>query len=232
MSRHCNRCNVDVVDEAIECPLCHGVLELDDEDKVENISDMVSKSSTYPDVTVSLKIMKLVIRIVIFASVIAGITVLLVNYLTFNGVYWSLIVIAGLVYGNLTLLYSFRDRKSIQRIIQVQMLAAIVLLQILDYLLGSKGWSFSYALPILFVGVDVGMVVLMIVGIDGWQTYIMTEIVTFILSIVIFVMRLCGLVKGSFFMIIAIAVTGIILLGTVLFGQKMVENELKRRFKL
>ena len=37
MSRHCNRCNVDVVDEAIECPLCHGVLELDDEDKVENI---------------------------------------------------------------------------------------------------------------------------------------------------------------------------------------------------
>ena len=232
MSRHCNRCNVDVVDEAIECPLCHGVLELDDEDKVENISDMVSKSSTYPDVTVSLKIMKLVIRIVIFASVIAGITVLLVNYLTFNGVYWSLIVIAGLVYGNLTLLYSFRDRKSIQRIVQVQMLAAIVLLQILDYLLGSKGWSFSYALPILFVGVDVGMVVLMIVGIDGWQTYIMTEIVTFILSIVIFVMRLCGLVKGSFFMIIAIAVTGIILLGTVLFGQKMVENELKRRFKL
>ena len=232
MSRHCNRCNVDVVDEAIECPLCHGVLELDDEDKVENISDMVSKSSTYPDVTVSLKIMKLVIRIVIFASVIAGITVLLVNYLTFNGVYWSLIVIAGLVYGNLTLLYSFRDRKSIQRIIHVQMLAAIVLLQILDYLLGSKGWSFSYALPILFVGVDVGMVVLMIVGIDGWQTYIMTEIVTFILSIIIFVMKLCGLVKGSFFMIIAIAVTGIILLGTVLFGQKMVENELKRRFKL
>ena len=232
MSRHCNRCNVDVVDEAIECPLCHGVLELDDEDKVENISDMVSKSSTYPDVTVSLKIMKLVIRIVIFASVIAGITVLLVNYLTFNGVYWSLIVIAGRVYGNLTLLYSFRDRKSIQRIIQVQMLAAIVLLQILDYLLGSKGWSFSYALPILFVGVDVGMVVLMIVGIDGWQTYIMTEIVTFILSIIIFVMKLCGLVKGSFFMIIAIAVTGIILLGTVLFGQKMVENELKRRFKL
>ena len=232
MSRHCNRCNVDVVDEAIECPLCHGVLDLDDEDKVENISDMVSRSATYPDVTVSLKIMKLVIRIVIFASVIAGITVLLVNYLTFNGVYWSLIVIAGLVYGNLTLLYSFRDRKSIQRIIQVQMLAAIVLLQILDYLLGSKGWSFSYALPILFVGVDVGMVVLMIVGIDGWQTYIMTEIVTFILSIVIFVMRLCGLVKGSFFMIIAIAVTGIILLGTVLFGQKMVENELKRRFKL
>ena len=232
MSRHCNRCNVDVVDEAIECPLCHEVLDLDDEDKVENISDMVSRSATYPDVTVSLKIMKLVIRIVIFASVIAGITVLLVNYLSFNGVYWSLIVIAGLVYGNLTLLYSFRDRKSIQRIIQVQMLAAIVLLQILDYLLGSKGWSFSYALPILFVGVDVGMVVLMIVGIDGWQTYIMTEIVTFILSIVIFVMRLCGLVKGSFFMIIAIAVTGIILLGTVLFGQKMVENELKRRFKL
>ena len=232
MSRHCNRCNVDVVDEAIECPLCHGVLDLDDENKVENISDMVSRSATYPDVTVSLKIMKLVIRIVIFASVIAGITVLLVNYLTFNGVYWSLIVIAGLVYGNLTLLYSFRDRKSIQRIVQVQMLAAIVLLQILDYLLGSKGWSFSYALPILFVGVDVGMVVLMIVGIDGWQTYIMTEIVTFILSIVIFVMRLCGLVKGSFFMIIAIAVTGIILLGTVLFGQKMVENELKRRFKL
>ena len=68
MSRHCNRCNVDVVDEAIECPLCHGILEIEEENRVEKISDTVSKSVTYPDVTVTLKIMRLIIRINRFSA--------------------------------------------------------------------------------------------------------------------------------------------------------------------
>lgn len=230
MSRRCIRCNVNIADDAIECPLCHGVLETGKGD--EHSIGQDSTSLTYPDVTASLKWMQIVIRAVVFIALIIAVTVLIINYLTFNGVYWSLIVIAGLCYGIMTLLYSFRERKSVQKIIVVQMLLAIPLLIALDNLTGGEQWSFMYALPILFIAVDIGALVLMIVGIDGWQNYIMTEITTVLLSAILLIFHFTGLIKTTLLAIIAVAVTGFILLGTVMFGSRMVSNEIKRRFKI
>ena len=233
MSRHCNRCNIEIMDDAIECPLCHGVLEdaPDSDADTPQVED-VSRSLTYPDVSSSVHLLQLIVRIVIFTAIVAEVIVLIVNYMTFNGVYWSFIVGLGLLYGCATLLYSVLERKSMQRIIQVQMLLALLLVILLDVVLGYKGWSFKYVIPLILMGVDLGIVVLMFVGIDGWQTYIMTEIVTFLLSIVLMILHFTHLVSTSYFTIISLAVTGLILLGTIMFGQNMISNEIKRRFRI
>ncbi len=233
MARRCVRCNINIVDDAVKCPLCNGVLEtIGDEEEETSGVDQMSRSLTYPDVTISTRLMQYIIRGVIFAAIVAEVIVLLVNYLTFNGVYWSLIVGVGLLYGIITLLYSVRKRKSMQRIIQVQLLLAIALVIILDVLLDYKGWSFGYAIPIALMAVDVGMVVLMIVGIDDWQTYIMTEITVFVLSAILIILHMTKLVHTSFFALIAFLVTGLVLLGTILLGQNMISNEIKRRFHI
>ena len=230
MTRKCIRCNVNIADDAIKCPLCHGVLEVEDDNS--HSIEQESVSLTYPDVTASLRRMQFVIRLVIFVAIIAEVTVLIINYKTFKGVYWSLIVGLGLWYGVVTLVYSFRERKSIQKIISVQMFLGILVLILLDHFTGGYGWSFRYALPILFMGVDAGALILMFVGIDGWQNYIITEIVTFALSMVLIILHYTKVVSTSFLAVIAAGVTGAILLGTVMFGQRMVSNELKRRFKI
>ena len=82
------------------------------------------------------------------------------------------------------------------------------------------------------MGVDVGALVLMIVGIDGWQNYIMTEITTMFFSIILLILHFTGLVDTSYLTVIAVAVTGFILLGTIMFGSRMVSKEIKRRFKI
>mgnify|MGYP007070239519 CR=1 FL=1 len=225
MERKCIRCNLIIVDEAVECPLCHGVLE-------STTSGTVSRSVTYPDVTDALRTMQIVIRIVVFAAIVAEIASLIVNYITFNGIYWSFVVGAGLIYGCATLMYSFKERRSLQRIIQVQMLLGIVLVIALDYILGFSGWSYQYAIPIILAGVDIAVVVFMIVRIDGWQNYIMTEIVTYFISIILLVMGLTGFIDITFFGLMAALLTGLILLGTVLLGQRMISNEINRRFNV
>ena len=230
MNRRCIRCNLNIADDAVKCPLCHGVLEGNDDN--QHSLGQESVSETYPDISQSLKVMQLIIRIVEFASIVGMAVVLLVNYLTFNGIYWCLIVGAGLFFGVFTLVYCFKKRRSIQKIIQVEMLVGIAFLVLLDYLLGSRGWSFEYALPILFVAVDIGIVVIMIVGIDGWQTYIMTEIVTTVLSFALIVLHLFAVIDTSIFAVIAFIIDGSILLGTLMFGQRMISNEVKRRFKI
>jgi hypothetical protein len=249
MERKCIRCNIKIIDNAVECPLCHGVLEVEHESETaaeqeevtgtaalvkaaEEDTEGGSKSITYPDVTYELRTMQFITRLAIFASIVAEVTVLIINYKTFNGIYWSLIVGLGLIYGCITLLYSFKERKSLQRIIQVQMHLGLLAVILLDYLLGFKGWSFQYAIPLTLMGVDLTMAVFMIVGIDGWQNYIMTEIVTFALSILLIILHFAKVVPTSFFAIISVCVTGLILLGTIMLGQRMVTNELKRRFKV
>ena len=249
MERKCIRCNIKIIDNAVECPLCHGVLEIEHEDDAskekkvpgtgtlvsgvdEDIEEGGSKSVTYPDVTYELRTMQFITRLAIFAAIVAEVTVLIINYMTFNGIYWSLIVGLGLIYGCITLLYSFKERRSLQRIIQVQMLLGLLAVVLLDYLLGFKGWSFQYAIPLTLMGVDLTMAIFMIVGIDGWQTYIMTEITTFLLSLLLIILHFAKVVPTTFFAIISACVTGLILLGTIMLGQRMVTNELKRRFKV
>lgn len=226
MSRRCVRCNIEIKDDAIECPLCHGVLE--------NAHEKESRSLTYPDVSESLKKMQLLIRIIIFLSIIAETTVIIINYVTFNGVYWSLLVGLELTYGCFVITYSFQKRKSIQRLLQGQMFATGIVLVLTDLLVGWQGWSVSYALPITFVAADVMAIVFMIIAIDGWQNYIMTEIVTFILSIIDAIVGLNKHMRfgSTLLQLIAVLFTGIALLGTILFGGRMISNEIKRRFRV
>ena len=226
MSKICKRCNVTILDDAMKCPLCNGVLEGADSDK--------SESLTYPDISTSLRKMQFIIRIVVFLAIIAFVTVVIVNYATFNGVYWSLLVGAELCYGCFVLIYIFHERRSLQRMIIGQMLAAAVVLLLTDFLVGWQGWSLSIALPITFLGVDVTAFVLMVVAIDGWQSYIMTEIGTFLLNSIL--LALVGTHDWSrFSMIMNLVSTGItfvILLGTIMLGGKMISNELYRRFRV
>ena len=228
MLRHCPRCNISIVDDTIECPVCHGVVD----DMEDRDMDSPSYSVTYPDVSQNTKLMLLICRIVIFAAIATEIIVLVVNYYTFSGIYWSLIVGIGLLYGCITLLYSVLKRKSMQRVIQGQLYLSIFLVIGIDYLLGYKGWSFGYAIPIALMGIDVAMTVLMIVKINGWQSYIMTEVVTFLISIVLFVLYLMGKIPGTIFELLAMIATGLTLLGTVMIGPKLVSDELKRRFMI
>lgn len=268
MAKRCIRCNVNILDDAIKCPLCNGVLEVipeagdmqkhqgeartnakskgksnklknstknkSDKEAMDDSDEMMeeSRSVTYPDISQSLRKMQLIIRIAIFSAIVAEVASIIVNYYTFNGVYWSLIVGVGLMYGCMTLFYSFRDRRSLQRIIQVQLILSIILVIVLDYILGSKNWSFNYAIPLTLVGVDITTVIFMIVGIDDWQSYIMTEIVIFIFSIFFLIMGMCNVFGWSIFTILATLITGLILLGTVMFGQRTISTELKRRFKV
>lgn len=229
--RRCPRCNLKLVDKTIECPLCHGVVETEDGDDIDRM-DEIPESVTYPDVSEKMRLLRLFIRIVIFAAIVAMVTVCIVNYYTFNGVYWSLIVVAGLLYCIITLLYCVRVRRSMQRIIQVQMWLSMIFVVILDHLLGYKGWSFEYAIPITLVAIDVAMVVFMILGIRGWQSYIMTEIVVFVVSIVLLILGIAHKVDGSTFTLITAVLTGFILLGTVMFGSKKITNEITRRFMI
>ncbi len=232
----CIRCKLEIKDDTMMCPLCNGVLVRDEEEfaTAEKNSDgtYVSRSISYPDVAPALKRMQMAVRIAIFSAVIVAVVAMFVNYYTYKGVMWSLIVALGLAYGCFTLLYAFSTRRSLQRIIHVQALLAIIAMIALDYLTGHQGWAVKYAIPIALMVIPVGIVVMMIINVESWQSYIMTEISCASLSVVLLILALFKVINSTILLLIATGVSCAILAGTILFGSRLVSDEIKRRFRV
>ena len=226
-NRRCERCGLLIADEAWHCPLCRGALITD-----TVLEAGAARSLVYPDVSRRIKKMRLAIKITVFASVIIAAVLILINYLTFSGIYWSFLAVAVLVYGCVTLIASFRVRKSAQFRIIFQLILAAVLVYALDRILGYSGWSVRFGFPIILLVADAIAVVLMLTNIHGWQTYIVTEIWAGVLGVILILLELTGVWKLSVLGIIAAAVSVLLPVGTILFGQTMILEDVKRRFKL
>lgn len=232
----CIRCKIQIDDDSMMCPLCDGVLVRDDVEYENAIKDKngiyISRSTTYPDVAPTLRRMKFFIKLAIFLAAVAAVLALVIDYYTSNGISWSPIVGLLLAYGCFTLVYSFSTQRTLQKIIHVQTILAIVSMVALDYLLGHRGWAIKYAIPITLMAIPVGVVVLMIINVENWQSYIMTEITVTVVSVILLILAICGVFKSTILLLIAALVSGIILAGTILFGSRLVSDEIKRRFRV
>lgn len=239
----CLRCKVNIMDDAVMCPLCRGVLaqeretadalQGDEEGKGRNEEERYhSRVLMYPNVYPAIRRMQFIKRLVIFSSVVLESILLLINYLTYNGIKWSLVTGVGLVYACFTLVYSFEQNKSLQKKLVVQLVFALGAFVLIDATVGYRGWSISLAIPSAVMAVELTVIILMLVNHKNWQNYILTQIVLFLISLIMVLLGLLGITEANLLSIIAIAATGFLLLGTLVFGDKRAENELKRRFHM
>ncbi|MBE5943686.1 MAG: 2TM domain-containing protein [Lachnospiraceae bacterium] len=233
----CHRCKVNIVDDSVLCPLCNGILDMGDDfvnahASVEDLEIYHSKSLMYPDVKPAMRRMKFFVRLFVFFSIVIEAVLILINYLTYNGVKWSLICGAGLIYACFTLIYSFKYNKSHRNKMIVQMVGAIILCILIDMSLGYTGWSLTYAAPSAIMAMDLTIVVLMLINKENWQNYIMSQIGVLLLSILFLILALCDIVEKPLLTIIAVVASVLVLGATVTFGDKKATTELSRRFRV
>jgi hypothetical protein len=230
----CIRCKLTINDDSMMCPLCNGVLVRDEEEYLEAEKNergiYISRSITYPSVAPALRRTQLLIKIAIFAAVLAEVVSVIINYYTYNGVWWSLIVGLVLAYGCFILVYSFSTHRSLQKIIHVQSLVAILLMVAMDFILGHRGWAIRYAIPITLMAISTCVVVLMIINVENWQSYIITEIVVTGVGAILLILQIVGVITSTILLLISVLISGTILSGTILFGSRIVSDEIKRRF--
>ena len=206
----CRRCNIDVLDHSLSCPLCNGVLEYDPVKDPESEKDFLdhsqetgekSKSVMYPDITPAMRRMRFVIKLTIFCSIVVEGILILINYLTYSKVKWSALCGIGLAYACFSLIYSFRHNKSHRKKMLVQAI---------------------FIMPVL---------VLMIINTENWQSYILLQVYIIIICVILTILMLTGkFFKHDFFMIIADIMSALLLGGTLVFGDRPATTELKRRF--
>ena len=221
MMRRCKRCDILVADDTNLCPLCDSVL--DGDEPGENI---------YPRLEEQFHRFVLFKKIIYFILVATATMSVLVNYLFFNGVYWSLIVLGAIGYCFFTISYTVTHRTNLGAKVIFQAAGILILTWIIDMVTGYTGWSIRYAIPSMLLLADTVLVAMMLFNTVRWQGYFMCQIAVTVLSVIPVVLAVVGLVNNMNLAIITCAVLWLILAATVIFGGRRVNQELKRRFHI
>lgn len=220
MSR-CIQCNLEVLDETERCPLCKSVLEPTIE--VENM---------YPNVRIQARRLMLYSRIYLFVAIVTEALLISINYFMESEIWWSLITGIGLFYGYMVIRFAILGKSGYLYKTIVLAILAILMLVAIDFLIGFNGWSLNYALPIVIVAIDVGILVLMAINRRNWQSYLMMQIFMIICSIIPIVFYFVDIITHPLLAGIAMAASVSLFLGTVIIGDRRARVELKRRFHI
>lgn len=221
MMKRCKRCDILVMDDTSLCPLCNSVLDGDE-----------PGVNAYPRLEDERQKFVLFRKIIYFILLTAGTLSVLVNYLTFHGFYWSVIVLGAIGYCLFTINYTVMNRNNLGAKVIFQAAGILILTWIIDMVTGYTGWSIRYAIPALLLLADMVLVAMMLFNPIRWQGYFMCQMAVTVLSVIPVVLAALGVVNNMNLAIITCAVLWLILAATVIFGGRKVNQELKRRFHI
>ena len=218
----CQKCNAYIRDEGKVCPLCGSPLFL-----VPTEMQHVG----YPNVEQRIRLMRLLIKIVIFVSVVAEGILVFLDYFLDGEFSWSMITAVGLAFGCFTMTYSFQNNKSLQRKLVVQLIAAIVVLLLLNRIIGHGDWGLSIGVPSAIGAIEIAVLSLLFTDLSHWQIYVMAQVYITVISVVMLVVAVVNNTDPILFSAIAVAFAGVVLAGMLVFGGRHMTNELKRRYR-
>ena len=184
----------------------------------------------YPDDGDTAKRLNFIVKLYTFLAIVIEGGLIAINYATYSGLWWSAICGIAILYFYMTLRYSIQKNSGYLRIILTQVFAAALLAVGVDWIIGYRGWSVNYVAPSAVLLIDLAVVILMLVNMANWQSYILLQILTVILSGILLLLWGVGVLTQPVVVIVAAAVSAVLFAGTIIFGDRRAKNELKRRF--
>ena len=159
----CKACNVEIITPAAVCPLCGGPLDGTGEKLTPAYPEFVEKRKHY----------YILRRILLFFSIAAALVSLTANLLFTPHIWWFVFVFTGLLYVWAAIPHIFRKGGNLGGKVLVQVACASLLLVLLDWETGWRGWSVSFALPIVFSAGILGVMVVIVANRTNWARSVM-----------------------------------------------------------
>ncbi len=212
-------CKVEISDDSRVCPLCRSVL-----------AGGEPGEASYPDARIITRKLKLFTNILLFGVIVACAVTGYINYRTYSGVWWSVIVGAGLFYLFLIIRMDILGSKGYIFKTVLTMLTGICYIILIDFVTGYRGWSVNFVVPGVIMLMDVGVIVLMIVNMRNWQSYLLFQIFMILCSLIPLLLIAVHVVTAPGLSELAFGCTVLLFIGTLIIGDRRARIELKRRF--
>ena len=229
----CSHCNVYIYDNAEACPLCHRVLDDLSEEEQKDIGERFGQGAPYPDVRGIRKRLHFVMRLILFLFIVASIALVAINhFFVMPHFLWSGICVVAMVYIYGSMVYWIQHDSGLAAKIGAQLMLTMGLLLGIDYFTGMTGWSLQWAIPGVILFGDAIVFFLMMLNRQFWYSYTLLLLLIAICSGAIIALYFIGRISNVVLPVICVGVTGIYLLGTIIFGDRELTRELKRRFRV
>ncbi|MEG2500255.1 MAG: DUF6320 domain-containing protein [Oscillospiraceae bacterium] len=224
---YCNECKVTVNDKATVCPLCCAPLTKPEKSDAEP----QKMPPAYPPPILRRGGYGLVKRILAFLSCMTAVICVVVNVLVPTQFWWSLIAITGICYVWIVVPHAMRRGGNLAGKVFVQVVFSSALVVLLDFELGWRAWSVSYVIPVILSGgiTAVGLVILC--NSTNWAGYVLYQVMLALFGFIPLVLCLTGLVNNFLFALVTSLFALAALIATIVFGDKSIKAEFKRRLR-
>jgi hypothetical protein len=215
----CEHCGINLADNPAVCPLC---------DQATTFVDATCVCD-YPRILTGWAL-RIILRLLALLTVGALIVVPVINLLNPTQVWWSVIVIGGILYAWLSLFLVLRARRNIGLLIFVQLLAISGLCLVVNWTLGGFFWSLNYVIPMLVV-----LSVITITGLMLLRPMLLRDVFIYLLIIAAMgglsvLLILLDAVTVLWTWVTASVYCILTLVGLFLFADRRTKHELKKRF--
>lgn len=220
--KYCNACKLHVRSSGGHCPLCFSELSLQEaEDTYEG----------YPDREETPKKYRFIFRLCLFLSLAVSLVSLVINLLTWSGLFWSLIVATGILLLWETVGF-LRLRKNIGWRLLAQMVTIIIVSTTVDAVTGWHAWSIGYLMPFVIIASSCVMTLIFCLNRAQWREYMLFQLIIAINGFVPVVLYCFGLTAVLWPSAAGAVYAVLSLLGMMIFFNKQFENEMKKRFHI
>jgi hypothetical protein len=225
--KHCDKCNVEIIGDRSNCPLCQSVLVPSEKETTKFLDVEI-----FPYVPTLYKQHNLFFKLLIFLSIVAVVIGVMVNIMFHSRGWWSLFIVVGVGCLWMELYVAFFKSKNIPKNILHQTILTCVLCVFWDWFTHWRGWSLDYAIPIVYLSAMLAMVFsskIMNLDVEDYMIYV---IIGGLFGITPTVFLLFGLIESVFLSLICVAASIIFLSAVAIFQGNGIMAELKRRLHL
>lgn len=219
----CKNCNINVDESQNRCPLCGALL-----------GERKTTDFSYPSYNEKKSIWKAILRWTTFLSIAAIAICVFINTFTYMNLrmLWSLYVILSLALAWSESLNWSSRRKFLPEKLFTTYYQVSVFLFCLDLLLGYKGWSLSYALPILSSVLIITYISIMAGSERLYKRFFGYMVLSFFSSMIPAILNLLGLTSPDWLSMLPLLLSILVFSGLYVFSGKKMKREIKKRFRL
>ncbi len=225
--KYCDKCKVEVATNQKYCPLCHQVLKGDPEP---------NRGEIYPEYIPPIReVRTLTKKIVLFFTIISILTLLLVNFATYDGRLWSLIPIGSTLYVFVVIRLGVLSRQNIAFKLAVLTTILIAILNVIDTQMTADayaGWAKNYVTPLALLACNIAISVIILIRRINYRDYIFYLLTIVVFSLVPLVLCFFDVITIDWPSIAAFGAAVFILLAILFFFPKSIKEEIKKRFHM
>lgn len=220
----CNACHVKADTESDFCPLCGTPLE------PASPPAGILPRNEYPDLSHVMVQYNFIRRLLLFISLLGCGLSVLVNVLVTPYFMWSLIVVASVAYCWLILPPLLRRGVNYAAQAVLQVVFTSVLVVALDVIIGYRGWSVTYVVPGLLCAGILAIALMIALNRTNWAQYLLYQLIMGIFGFVPLLLYFLGFARNMVMVLVTAGCALASLLATIVFGDRTIKSEFKRRF--